>query len=244
MPARSSASQSFAAAVSLAALVLTGACAQTQKNTTPTNSKDTVISSTPPFQTEEPEQYRANRTTTIVTAAGQTIVTKNAIVRDGERRRDETETAGHRVIYLTLPEGRFVLLPDDKSFAAVTNEDPTTAEQESETSPDRLLHTETITTGYERLGAETSNGRNLQKYRVVVNNSAGHNVRVGETFLWFDEALHMPVKTESKSPDGTRTTTELSDVVRDVDKRLLEIPKDYQKIEFKELRARLSLSQP
>lgn len=225
-------------------MLLTGGCAQTQKTATGTNTNNTVVSSTPPFQTEEPERYRATRTTTIVSAAGQTFITKNSILRDGERRRDETETAGHRVVYLTLPEGRFVLLPDDKSFAAVTNEDLNAAEQESETSPDRLLHTETITTRYEKLGAETVDGRNLQKYRVVVNNSTEKNVSVGETFLWFDEALRMPVKTESKSPDGTRTTTELSEVVLEVDKGLFEIPKDYRKIEFKELRARLSHSQP
>lgn len=226
-------------------MLLTGACAQPQKTgSTETNTNNTVISSTPPFQTTEPERYRATRTTTIVTAAGQTIVTRNSIVRDGERRRDETETAGHHVVYLTLPEGRFVLLPDDKSFATVTNEDLNTAEQDSETSPDRLLHTETITTGYEKLGAETVNGRNLQKFRIVVNNSAGQNVSVGETFLWFDEALHIPVKTESKSPDGARTTTELSDVVLKVEKGLFEIPKDYQKIDFSKLRERLSHSQP
>jgi len=220
------------------------ACAQPQKTGNESNTNNTVVSSTPPFETEEPERYGATRTTTIVTAARQTIVTKNVIARDGEMRRDETETAGRRVVYLTLPEGRFVLLPDDKSFAAVANEDLNTAEQESETSPDRLLHTETITTGYEKLGGDNINGRNLQKYRVVVNNSSGKNVSVGETFLWFDETLHLPVKTESTSPDGTRTTTELSDLKLSVDKQLFEIPKDYQKIDFNKLRERLSHSQP
>ena len=231
--------------VSLAALVIlfAAACAQTQKTGTE-NKNETVVSSTPPFQTEEPERYRATRTTTIVTAAGQTIITKNLIARDSDRRRDETEAVGHRVVYLTLPEGRFVLLSDDKSFAAVADEDLNTAEQESETSPDRLLHTELITTGYEKLGADIINGRNLQKYRVVVNNSTGKNVSVGETFLWFDETLRMPVKTESTSPDGTRTTTELSDVVLNVDKHLFGVPKDYQKIDFNKLRERLNHSQP
>ena len=227
-----------------ASVILLTACAQTQKNSNQTNANDTVVSSTPPFQTEEPERYRAIRTTTIVTAAGQTTVTRNSIARDGEQRRDETDTVGHRVVYLTLSEGRFVLLPDDQSFATVANEDLNAGEQESETSPDRLLHTEVITTAYEKVGADTSNGRNLQKYRVTVNTGAGKNVSVGETFLWFDETLHMPVKTESTSPDGTRTTTELSDVVLNVDKRLFEIPKDYQKIEFNKLRERLNRSQP
>ena len=243
MPARP---RAFAASISLAASVtlFAAACTQTPKPGNETNASDTAVSSTPPFQTEEPERYRAIRITTIVTAAGQTIITRNSIARDGEMRRDETQTVGHHVVYLILPEGRFVLLPDEKSFAAVANEDLNAAEQESETSPDRLLHTEMITTSYQKLGAETISGRNLQKYRVVVNNSPGNNVSVGETFLWFDEALHVPVKTESTSPDGTRTTTELSDVVLNVDKHLFEIPKDYQKIDFNKLRERLSHSQP
>jgi len=54
----------------------------------------------------------------------------------------------------------------------------------------------------------------------------------------------MPVKTEISSPDGTRVTTELSDVVLKVDKTLFEIPKDYQKIAFNKLRERLKSNQP
>jgi outer membrane lipoprotein-sorting protein len=107
-----------------------------------------------------------------------------------------------------------------------------------------LLHTELVTPGYQKLGIETSGGRNLQKYRIVVNNSAGENVSVGETLLWFDEALHMPVKTEISSLDGTRVTTELSDVVLKVEKSVFEIPKDYQKIEINKLRERLKSNQP
>ena len=225
-----------------AAILLGAACAQNQKVTTDANTN--TISSTPPFETAEPERYRATRTITTVTANGQTLVTKYSIARDGELRRDESESNGQRVVYLTLGEQRFVLLPAEKFYAAITNEDPNPTGQEAETSPDRLLHTELVTPGYQKLGAETIAGRNLQKYRVVVNNSAGENVSVGETLLWFDEALHMPVRTEISSPDGTRVTTELSDVVLNVDPKLFEIPKDFQKIEFNKLRERLKYNQP
>jgi outer membrane lipoprotein-sorting protein len=228
---------SFAASL----MFIAGACAQNQKPGT--NTTPTVFSTTPPFETEEPERYRATRTITTVTN-GQTAVTKYSIARDGEARRDESENNGQRVVYLTLPDGRFVLLPDEKIYAAITTEEPSTGEQESETSPDRLLHTELITPGYQKLGVEMSGGRELQKYRVVVNNSAGENVSVGETLLWFDDALQMPVKTEISSPNGTRVTTELSDVVLNVNQSLFEIPKDYQKIEFNKLRARLKDNQP
>ena len=228
--------------VAAAAVLLTIACAQNQKVTTQTNAN--TISSTPPFETEEPERYRATRTITTVAANGQTLVTKYSIARAGELRREESESNGQRVVYLTLPDGRFVLLPDEKVYAAAIHEDPDSGEQEAETSPDRLLHTELVTPRYQKLGVETIAGRNLQKYRVVVNSSTGENVSVGETLIWFDEAMHMPVKTEISSPAGTRVTTELSDVVLDADTKIFAIPKDFQKIEFNKLRERLKDNQP
>lgn len=224
-------------------MILAAACAQNQRVTTDANAN--TISSTPPFETAEPERYHATRTITTVTANGQTLVTKSSIARDGEQRREESESDSQRVVYLTRGEERFVLLPEEKLYAAaVTDEDQKKSDQEAETSPDRLLHTELITPGYQKLGAETIAGRNLQKYRVVVNNSAGENVSVGETLLWFDEALHMPVRTEISSPNGTRVTTELSGVVLNANPKLFEIPKDFQKIDFNKLRERLKDNQP
>ena len=224
---------------SAAALLFAASCAANQKVTTETTANDTVVSSTPPFQTAEPERYHATRTITTTNAGGETVITKNLIARDGELRRDESETAGQRVVYLTLTDGAFVLLPTEKLFAVVNNTQGGSNEPDSETAPDRLLHTELITTGYQKLGSETVGDKSLQKYRVVVNNSAGENVSVGETLLWFDEQLGMPVRTESRSPTGARTTTELSDVVLDVDKATFQIPKDYEKIDFAEIRKRL-----
>jgi outer membrane lipoprotein-sorting protein len=180
-----------------------------------------------------------------VSAGAEPVVTKNSIARDGELRRDESETLGRRYVLLVSADGKFLLFPDEKVFASVANEDAAAGEQDSDTSPDRLLHTELLTTSYESLGAESVNGRETQKYRVVANGSRGESVNDnGETFLWFDEALHMPVKTESRSPDGTRVTTELVDVVLEVDRSLFQIPKDYQQVEFKKAWERLRPNQP
>ena len=234
-----------------AILIITGACSQNQRVANGPAANETIVSSTPPFETKEPERYRATRTITTVNARGETTLTKNLIARDGDLRRDESETAGQQVVYLTLREGRFLILPSEKLFAEASKEDAgedagenVDAGDNSETSPDRLLHTELITTGYQKLGDEVVGGRKLEKYRVVVNNSAGENVSVGETFLWFDEALQMPVRTESTSPDGTRTIMELSDIVLDVRREIFQLPKDFQKAEFAKLRERLNLSKP
>jgi hypothetical protein len=49
----------------------------------------------------------------------------------------------------------------------------------------------------------------------------------------------MPIKSETKSSDGTRYSMELSDISVDVDNVLFQIPKDYQKVTFAEFRKRL-----
>jgi outer membrane lipoprotein-sorting protein len=226
--------------ISFSALLFVTSCAQSQKVVTETPTSDTVVSSIPPFQTKEPERYRATRTITTVTAGGETTVTKNFLARNGELRRDESETGMQKIVYLNLPEGRFVLLPDEKLFADVTAVDQAAGvEEDSENSPDRLLHTEPITTSYQQLGVEITGGRSAQKYRVVVNGSPQTNVSVTETTIWIDETLHMPIRSETVSRDGTRVTMELSDIALDVDGSIFQIPNGYGKIAFNELRTRL-----
>ena len=234
----------LASSSACALLLIASACSQTQKVSTETNANETVISSTPPFETKEPERYSATRTITTVNATGETVVTKNSVARDGERRRDEHELASQQVVYLTLPDGRFLLLPEQKAYVELTAEtsSPTPGDvDETDSSPDRLRHTEPIATSYQRLGAETIGGRATQKYRVVVNSSAGADVSVSESLIWIDEALHMPIRSETTSRDGKRVTMELSGITLDVQARVFQIPEGYEKITIPELSKRLKV---
>lgn len=227
-------------------LLIAASCASNQKVATETNTNATVVSSTPPFQTKEPERYRATRTITTTTATGETLVTKNSIARDGELRRDETEMWQRRVVYLYRPEGKFLLVPDEKVFVELTQTDgaePPGIDEASESSPDRLLHTDPVTTSYQQIATETVNGRTAQKYRVVVNSSAGTNVSVNETLIWIDETLHMPIKSETTSGDGKRVTMELSEIGLDVDRSVFQIPEGYEKIAMPDLLERLKDSE-
>lgn len=226
-----------------ALLLLTLSCAQTNQLAPESNVGESVVSSTPPFQTKEPERYRATRTLTTVTTAGETVVSRLRVARDGELRREEVDVVGNRVVYLYLPEGNFVLLPNEKLFADVASTDQTLpggAVENSESSPDRLLHTDPVATTYQRMGAETIGGRKTQKYRVVVNGSPGQNVSVGETLVWIDDALQIPIRSEAKATGGGRATTELTDITLDVDQSLFQIPGDLKKITYTELRKRLN----
>jgi outer membrane lipoprotein-sorting protein len=222
-----------------AVFVVAAGCAQTQKVATETNANQTIVSATPPFQTREPERYRATRTITTISSTGEKIVTTNSIARDGELRRDETQLATDHVVYLYLPEGKFLLVPDEKVFVDLTKVDSANSSvDDAESSPDRLLHTDPIATTYQHVGAETVNGRTAQKYRVVVNSSADPGVSGNETLIWIDEALHMPIKSETVSAGGKRVTMELTDIALEAEPVLFRVPAEYQKIDFTELRKR------
>jgi outer membrane lipoprotein-sorting protein len=217
---------------SLVFLSLAGCRSQTELTPTENTPTEVVISSTPPFQTKEPERYRATRTITITTAEGKTVVTKTLIAKDVERRRNESNGR----VYLELPEGRFVLIPEEKVYADVVAEPDLNTEEQ--VSPESLLHADTGATSYQHLGTEAKGGRDTTKYRVLVNSSNTQNVRLSETLIWIDDALKMPVRSEITSPDGTRIQMELSDLSLEVEGDLFQIPEDYEKIAFSELRRR------
>ena len=226
-------------AVSVVLFVVASCRSQSDTITTETSSPNPVVSSTPPFQTKEPERYSAVRTITVVNAKGETLVTKTSVAREGESRRHESQVTSKTVVYLDVPEGRFVLLPAEKVYADL-GEESTIPTDDLEASPERLLHEDAETTSYQRLGNETIGGRNTNKYRIVVNSSAAANVSQSETVMWIDDVLQMPVRSETKSADGTRVTMEVSEMKLDVNSHLFRVPDDYKKLTFTELRKRLT----
>lgn len=219
-------------------LLLTACKPQNEQPTTDAATSETIVSSTPPFQTKEPERYQATRTITL-TADEKTVVMTTSTARIGERRRQESEEFSRKVVYLDLPEGRFILFPDEKIYAAVTGELNTLTDEVVGITAEWLLHEDAGITSYQRLGKEVVGGRNTNKYKTVVNISNGGSVTHSETFIWVDEVLNMPIKSETTSTQGPRITMELSNVTLDVDETLLQVPNDYEKVAIGELRRRL-----
>lgn len=221
--------------------VATLAC-RTATEPTPneTPASDTVVASTPPFKTKEPEQYSATRTMTAVGPNGEKFVGSIVIGRDGSIRREESTSQQTRIVYLDSPEGRFILWPEQKVYALQEGNSITRPPSETEhDSPDRLLHIEPGATTYQYLGTETVAGRETAKYRVVVNSSVTENVNANETLIWIDAALNMPIKSEMRSRDGVVVVTELSDITVTPDKQLFQIPAGYEKIPFSTLQKQL-----
>ena len=93
------------ALISLCSSLLLAVASCSSQNSSPPSSNastEVVVSSTPPFQTKEPERYRATRTITSVTADGKTTVTTTSTARDGEMRRTESKLASRTLIFLNL----------------------------------------------------------------------------------------------------------------------------------------------
>ena len=65
------------------------------------------------------------------------------------------------------------------------------------------------------------------------------SVIVSEALIWIDEALQMPIRSEMTGSEGIKVTTELTEVVLDVDNRVFQVPDDYQKITIAEFMSRL-----
>jgi hypothetical protein len=196
-----------------------------------------IVASTPPFKTKEPETYQAVRSTTFAPAnEGQSSAATITIVKDGDRRREEDKLSGKSVVYLDLPTGSFVLLPEGKIYAQMVG--PSMSGSTAEGLEGGYIHTAPIQSTYENLGTETLNGTITTKYKVTVNNANNGNVTQSETLVWIDDVLGMPVKSVTRSPSGTRSM-ELSQVKLSVDKSLLEIPKGYQKVEMQVLQQRI-----
>ncbi len=209
-------------------------------------SADVTVSSTPPFQTKEPDRYQAVRIIASSKATGESVVTRTLIAKDGGLRREEYETeATERVVYLDVAIGRFILLPGARVYAEVRSEagsEPGFPIEEvdlPEDSTDRLLNADPISARYEKLGSEVVNGRNAGKYRVRVNTLGDATVSNGDTSIWVDEALGMPIKSETVTAAGDRTTMELTAIVLDIDKGLFQIPDGYKKVTPREIRQKL-----
>lgn len=190
------------------------------------SSSEIVTSLIPPFSTREPERYRAVRTIT----SGSTQTTVVLIAREGNKRRQEYEVSGKKIVYLEVPAGRFLLSPTDKLYADLEAGpvSPGLIDLSAQLAPVPVSQP-LAESRYQRLGNEMVAQRSAIKYRVIAggNNEAADS---NETFIWVDETLGIPIRSEMRrSGDNTiERLIELSEISLNVDENLFELPKDYR----------------
>ncbi|MCM3870226.1 MAG: hypothetical protein ND895_05955 [Pyrinomonadaceae bacterium] len=233
----------FLIGVLVACALIAPACRSSSAPPSKTGSTETrkTTFTTPPFSTKEPYRYQATRITSVTETAGSENSSppqssQVLIARDGEKRREEY-SAGviGQIVHLDIPAGRFIVLPGSKVYADLSTAShetgPGSLDVSPELSPDQLLNEAHAPATYEKLGSETIAGQPTTKYRViVVTGTESQN----ETLIWIDEALGMPVRSETMSTSSGQTskvTMELKDVKLEVDERLFSWPPDYRKVE-------------
>ena len=236
---------------------------RTNRQNPATSSGQYELSSIPPFSTKEPERYQATRIITSVeykndSGSPVSVTNKILIARDGDKRREEFQTAvNETVVYLETPQGRFILSPAKKLYADLNpgsgdidsgnpRSDGDAGDQSSgagpagtaDFSPERLLNETRALARYEKLGADTVNDRAATKYRVT-RGDASKGTAVGSvTLIWIDDRLGLPIRSETSSTAGNRSATlkvELRDLKQEVDPRIFELPKDYMKVDYRRL---------
>jgi outer membrane lipoprotein-sorting protein len=220
-------------------LLVFTSCNRVQYKSVDSTPTKEVFSSTPPFKTNEPESYQAIRVVTFTGSDRTSEVSRTLLAKDGLNRREETLGPGS-IVYLYVPQGSYILVPQAQIYA---DSNPGPQSTPVSTPPDEasepILRESGSETLYRQLGSEDINGRRLQRYQIVVNTSPGQNVTTTETTVWVDEELGMPIKQEIRSGNG-KTVIELTEVSRNVDKKLFQIPGNYRKVSREELEQALS----
>lgn len=220
---------------------------------TPTDSVTPVISSRPPFQTKEPERYRAIRVITSEEyfpnsspVAARSTTTK--LFKAGTNRREEYEAAkGLQLVYLENAVGRFVFVPSIKSYAELNIGTAPKIPQldEAQTSANvtqGLLAEAAIAATYQLLGPEQLNGRKTIKY-LVRQSPAETTATPRDTFIWVDNELGMPIRSESTYTEAGsvfRFSTELREISNQVDENVFALPPGLQKLEHTQLMQRIA----
>lgn len=198
----------------------------------------------PPFATKEPEKYAAK----IVFASkygdeNENFIEQTSLIaRDGNNRRLDFAFGERQFTHLQLADGKqFVMLTREKVYAEIrTPDEVLLTNQPSEFALEHLLHTKPAGASYQKIGEETILNRRTIKYKLDFGAMRqAENART-ETFVWADEDLGLPIKTEIVALDennqsGARNVVELREIKIEVDAKLFELPKDFRKISFPEV---------
>lgn len=222
-------------------------------NTSPAanvNASPSVAETTGPgIETKEPDKYRATLVLTAETTGdnNRTIPALSAeVARNGDSRSVAFKLPnGEQVIYLDLPDKRYVILPNRKQYAELTSESLGFNVARLMT-PGQIVDQLKRQRGYERVGEEQVDGRTVTKYRftgTAQTGTAAGEVK-SETFVYVDKDTGLPVRSELNSQatgevkgvKGVKVVAVMKDISTDVAPTQFDIPQGYSKVDPEKLR--------
>lgn len=236
--------------LSFICLCLLSASCRSSADVTPKNDANTTLerpaaenAGLPPFATKEPDKYQASIffASRFEEGAANFVEQTYRVARDGANRRLDFETGDAHYAKLQTADGKvYILLPKKKVYAELTTTTDAPTNLPEEISLEHLLHTKPIGASYERIGEEDLAGRRAIKYRLNFGAVKGAENARTETFVWADESLGLPVKTEivaieNNQPIGAKNVIELREIKTEVAPEIFTVPKDFRKVSPQEI---------
>lgn len=236
---------------------LSSSCSWFSSNTSNTNTNANANTNvakdesqpTPPFATKEPNQFQAKMIFSASLGGKLPDLPPQvfSILRDGDKRRVEFEQNGETVAMLQIPSGQYLLNLNKKEYSNLDLgklgiSENNKGQNSSDNNPlARVLNQTRPNANYEKLGQEDVEGRMTTKYRVTsqgaMNTGENPNEKVKvESFIWIDESLGMPIKSETNyigedGPKGVKSTMIVREIKLETPAAsLFEIPKDFKKV--------------
>jgi outer membrane lipoprotein-sorting protein len=210
-------------------------------NANTTNANANLSASPAPISliaAREPEKYRATLVLSAETEGGQKTVgipTLSAeVARSGADRRVSFKLPdGSDLIYLDHDGKHIVVAPGRKQYAELTPE-ATGFQMQKLMTPGHIVSYIEKLKGVERVGEETVNGRNAEKYRyaTTTNTSTSAGAVKSEAFVFVDKETGLPLRTELYSEasgnvqgvKGVKIVAEMRNITTTVEDSLFEVP--------------------
>ncbi|GAC1446343.1 MAG: hypothetical protein NVSMB56_04120 [Pyrinomonadaceae bacterium] len=209
------------------------------------------------IEAREPEKYRATLIINGETGGDKSITIPALpieIARNGDARRYSITVPliKEQFIFLDLADKRYVIEPTRKQYAELTP-DTIGFQMPRSLTPGEIIARLQQQRGFERVGDDKRDGRDVVKYRYA--SSAKTGTKAGEvsseTFVYVDKETGLPVYTElfsTASGDvqgakNLRLFAEMRDISANVDPTLFALPTDYRKMSPEEVKEQLAAVQ-
>jgi hypothetical protein len=208
----------------------------------------------PVISTSEPYKYRATVSLTAQTTGGERVMAIPRLSADVARNGSFGYVSfdlpgGERVTFLNRADMRYVILPDRRQYAELT---PETAGFDVPRLiwPGQIVADLQKWRGYERVGEEQLNGRDVVKY--AATNTTRTGTQAGdvsaETFIYVDKNTGLPLRTEMlaeatgdvQGVRGVKIITEVRDIQRDYDQSIFEVPQGMNKVTAEQVRRQVN----
>jgi hypothetical protein len=222
-------------------------------NTAPANVNAAAPVETASIAAREPEKYRATLVLSAETEGGDKTIgipTLSAeVARNGADRRVSFKLPdGSNLIYLDHADHHYVIAPGRKQYAELTTEALGFQVQKLMTPGQIVSYLEKVK-GVQRVGEETINGRDADKYSYASTVKTGTQAGdvSNQAYVYVDKETGLPLRSELfteasssvKGVKGAKIVAEMRDIVTNIDSATFEVPPGLDKVPPEKVRAQI-----